>query len=110
MKRILKDSAQLLSANVVAQAIGILVYPILTRLYAPSDFGLLNLFISIAGVMALFATAEYQYAVVLPKDNKKATALTVLALTILVAVTIILTLSIPLAKPLAALFNTPDLT
>ena len=48
IKRILqsdlaKNSAKLLSANVIAQAIGLLVYPILTRLYLPADFGLFNL-------------------------------------------------------------------
>ena len=45
-----RNFAKLLSANVVAQAIGLLVYPVLTRLYAPDDFGLLNLFLSIGGI------------------------------------------------------------
>ncbi len=64
-----RNSAKLLSANVVAQAIGLLVYPILTRLYSPEDFGLLNLFLSIGGVLALLSTAEYQYAIVVPKTE-----------------------------------------
>lgn len=58
MKDIWKNSAQLLSANVVAQAIGLLVYPILTRLYSPDDFGLFNLFLSIGGILVLCSTAE----------------------------------------------------
>ncbi|MGN1239473.1 MAG: oligosaccharide flippase family protein, partial [Paludibacteraceae bacterium] len=63
---LVRNSAKLLSANVIAQAIGLLVYPILTRLYSPEDFGLLNLFLSIGGVLVLLSTAEYQYAIVLP--------------------------------------------
>ena len=110
MSGIVRDSAKLLTANVIAQAIGLMVYPILTRLYSPDDFGLLNLFSSIAGVAVLFATAEFQYAIVLPKENKKATSLTALSLTILLAVTAILVLTIPFAKPISAVFKAPDLT
>lgn len=110
MSGIFRDSAKLLTANVVAQAIGLLVYPVLTRLYSPDDFGLLNLFSSIAGVAVLFATAEFQYAIVLPKENKKAVSLTVLSLTILLAVTAFLALTVPFAKSIAAVFKAPDLT
>lgn len=110
MNRIVKDSAKLLSANIVAQAIGLLVYPILTRLYSPDDFGLLNLFTSIAGIAVLFATAEFQYAIVLPKENKKASALTALSLTILLAVTVIIALTVPFSKLIAAAFKAPDFT
>ena len=110
MNRIVKDSAKLLSANIVAQAIGLLVYPVLTRLYSPDDFGLLNLFTSIAGIAVLFATAEFQYAIVLPKENKKASALTALSLIILLAVTVIIALTVPFSKLIAAAFKAPDFT
>ena len=67
-----RNFTKLLSANVVAQVIGLVVYPILTRMYAPEDFGLLNLFLSIGGVLAILSTAEYYYAIVLPKEEKDA--------------------------------------
>ena len=67
-----RNFTKLLSANVVAQVIGLLVYPILTRIYAPEDFGLLNLFLSIGGVLTILSTAEYYYAIVLPKNQKDA--------------------------------------
>ena len=63
-----RNSAKLLSSNAIAQIIGLLIYPILSRLYSPDDFGLVNLFLSIGGVITLFATAEYQYAIMLPKS------------------------------------------
>ena len=59
-----RNVAKLLSANVVAQVIGLLVYPILTRMYTPEDFGLMNLFVSIGSVLVILATAEYYYAIV----------------------------------------------
>ena len=64
-----KNSAILLMANVISQLLGIVFYPILTRIYSPDDFGLLNLFGSIAGILTLCSTAEYQYSIMLPKSR-----------------------------------------
>jgi len=104
-----RNAGKLLSANVIAQAIGILVYPVLTRMYAPEDFALLNLFTSIVGVLVLIATAEYQYAIVLPKSDRQASAITHVCLVLLFALFVLLCLTIPLAEPVAALFKAPEL-
>ncbi|MBP5658540.1 MAG: lipopolysaccharide biosynthesis protein [Paludibacteraceae bacterium] len=104
-----RNAGKLLSANVIAQAIGILVYPVLTRMYAPEDFALLSLFTSIAGVLTLIATAEYQYAIVLPKAEEHARALTHICLLLLAAMTLLACLSLPFAQPIAALFKAPEL-
>lgn len=109
MRAILKNSAQLLSANVVAQAIGLAVYPILTRLYSPADFGVLNLFLSIGGILTMVAVAEYYYAIVLPKDDTSANAVVQTCLLLLGAMVLVLALTIPFSKPIADLFNTPTL-
>ena len=106
---LVRNSAKLLTANVVAQAIGLLVYPILTRLYSPEDFGLLNLFLSIGGVLVLLATAEYQYAIVLPKKDEDARGLVHICGFLLLITTGIVLLSVPFSKPIAHLFNTPEL-
>lgn len=109
MNKIVKDSAKLLSANVVAQVIGLLVYPVLTRLYSPDDFGLLNLFLSIGGVLILFATSEYHYAIVLPQKDSDGRAVFHVGLIILSIVTLITLLSVPFASHIAALFKAPSL-
>ena len=106
---LVRNSAKLLSANVIAQAIGLLVYPILTRLYSPEDFGLLNLFLSIGGVLVLLSTAEYQYAIVLPKKDEDARGLVHICGFLLLITTGIVLLSVPFSKPIAHLFNTPEL-
>ena len=69
---VVRNTTKLLSANVLAQVVGLLIYPLLTRLYSQDDFGLLSLFVSMGGVLALVSTAEYQYSIVLPKDEKTA--------------------------------------
>ena len=106
---LVRNSARLLSANVVAQAIGLLVFPILSRIYAPENFGLLNLFFSIGGILVLLSTAEYQNAIVLPREEERARSLVHVCAILLLVLTSLLICSIPFAQPIASLFNTPDL-
>ena len=105
----LRNIAKLFSANVIAGVVGLAFYPILTRLYAPDDFGLLTLFTSIVGVLTILATADFQYAILLPKDDRQAGAIAHVALintVIVVGVTLILWF---IANPIANLFNAPQL-
>ncbi|MBQ0153555.1 MAG: oligosaccharide flippase family protein [Bacteroidales bacterium] len=109
MNALFKNSAHLLSANVVAQAIGLIVYPILTRIYSPEDFGLLNLFLSIGGILSVVATIEYQGAIVLPSDDKKSIALFHLGIVTTVVLTVLLLASNLFDNLIGTLFHTPAL-
>lgn len=52
----------------IAQVIPVLLSPILTRLYTPNDFGILDVFTSIASILASIASLKYEQAIVLPKS------------------------------------------
>ncbi|MBQ9752380.1 MAG: oligosaccharide flippase family protein, partial [Paludibacteraceae bacterium] len=104
-----RNFTKLLSANVVAQVIGLVVYPILTRMYAPEDFGLLNLFLSIGNVLVVLAIADYYYAIVLPKEEKDAVALTHISLLFLLITTILVALSVLFSTPISMIFKSPNL-
>lgn len=104
-----RNFAKLLSANVVAQVIGLIVYPILTRIYAPEDFGLLNLFLSISGVLVILSTAEYYNAIVLPKDDKEAKKIVLLSICLLLLMAAITGVTVCFSNAIANWFNTPDL-
>ena len=104
-----RNFTKLLSANVVAQVIGLVVYPILTRMYAPEDFGLLNLFLSIGGVLAILSTAEYYYAIVLPKEEKDAEQVLGVGVLWLLATTVLVGLSVAFSRPISLLFKSPNL-
>ena len=106
---IIKNTSKLLSANVLAQVIGIAVYPILTRLYLPDDFGTLNLFLTIGGIAVLFATAEYQNAILLPKSEKNAAACLHVGFFTTIAVCLLFLLLIPCAPAISGLFHAPEL-
>ena len=104
-----RNVGKLLSASIVAQAVGILVYPILSRLYSPEDFGLLNLFLSIGGVLLILSTAQYQYAVSVTAKEKDAKGAFHAGLLCLIA-TGALWCMLPLfAAPVAQLFKAPAL-
>ena len=104
-----RNIGKLISANIVAQALGLLVYPVLTRIYSPEQFGLLNLFISIGGVLVLVSTQEWYNAIVLPREEKHAQALVHLCLMAVGITTALLVLSIPFSGKIAQLFNAPAL-
>lgn len=104
-----RNFAKLLSANVVAQVIGLIVYPILTRIYSPEDFGLLNLFLSIGNVLVVLSLADYYYAIVLPKQEKDAVALTHISSILLLITVVLVALSVFFSRPISQLFKSPSL-
>lgn len=105
-----RDVGKLLSANVIAQALGLLIYPFLTRLYSPDDFGLLNLFMSIGGILALLSTSEYQNAILLPSQETEAAKVARTALSLLSGWVVLITLTIPFSDSIAHFFNAPELS
>lgn len=69
------DVGWLVSGNTFAQLIGILIMPIITRLYSPSDLAIQNVFIQILGFTVVIITWRYEYFIQLPKDNHQAISL-----------------------------------
>lgn len=78
----LSNILTLMSGTAVAQALPILLSPLLTRLYEPKDFGLFALYSSIAAVMAVVATGRYELAIMLPEKDEDAAAVGVLSLSV----------------------------
>ncbi len=72
-----------MSGTALAQALPILISPIISRLYNPDDFGALALYMSIAAILSVIATARYELAVMLPE--KKSDAINILALSFLIS-------------------------
>ena len=71
----------LAGGTAMAQVIAIAASPILTRIYKPSDFGVLQVFISLMGLALVASTGRYEIAVLLPKDEES--SLHVLAVAVL---------------------------
>ncbi|WP_347241444.1 oligosaccharide flippase family protein [Thermus sp.] len=60
----------------LAQAAGVLLSPLLTRLYTPEAMGLWGLFVSFLGVSSVLATLRYEVAIVAASNEEDALALT----------------------------------
>jgi O-antigen/teichoic acid export membrane protein len=68
----------------VAQAVTILTTPVITRIYTPSDYGVLAVFTAILGVMQPISTLTYATAIPLAEDDRLAHNVLKLCLTIAV--------------------------
>lgn len=103
---------KLVSGSIIAQSLGILVSPILTRLFAPEAFGIAALFTSITGIVAVISCLRYEYAIVLPATDEEAANLLCVCLISVLLVTslsfliisftsnmIIIKLNVPQFKP-----------
>lgn len=72
-----------MGGTTVAQAIALVVSPILTRLYTPTEFGVYAEFAAIVSILAVAATGRYELAVMLPDADED--AINVVASAILVS-------------------------
>ena len=76
--------------NLFAQMIGIILSPIITRLYFPSDFGVLAVFNSILSVILVTAALRYELAIPIQKEEKDAANLLSICILLLIANSIVL--------------------
>ena len=95
-----KNVLTLFSGSFIAQIIPFLVTPILTRLYPADAFGIYVLYSSNVAVPQIFATLQYELAIVLPKRNNEAINMLALSLALSVLVSLILLILIALFYPL----------
>jgi O-antigen/teichoic acid export membrane protein len=72
-----------------AQLVTIAGAPILTRLYAPEDFGVLAVFAGLLSILAVVSSLRYELAIPLPQEDGEAA--NVLALTLVLAAVFSLT-------------------
>lgn len=68
----IRNVVTLMTGTTFAQALLILVAPILTRLYSPEDFGVYALYTSVAGIITVVACLSYDFAIVLPEQDEDA--------------------------------------
>src|SRR3546814_106868 len=81
--KIARSVTVLASGAAGAQAVSMLSAPITTRLYGPEAYGLCGVFVSYLGVIASLAAMMYPMALTLPKKDRE--ALTIIRLSLAVA-------------------------
>jgi O-antigen/teichoic acid export membrane protein len=72
---LIRDTLSLAGGTALAQAIGLLVAPALTRIFDPSDFGVFSVYNSVVSILVPIASARYCMAIMLPGEEEDALAL-----------------------------------
>jgi lipopolysaccharide exporter len=87
-----KNVAKLGSATIINQILAFIAVPIISRIYAPEDFGQYGVFIAIAGFFIPLLGGKYEAAIVIAKNEKEANSLYLLSIffTVLVSIIVIL--------------------
>lgn len=87
-----------------AQLLMIGATPIITRLYQPSDYGILATFTAILGLVNVISCLRYELAIPLPKKSEDAYNLVALSIIIVIILSIaIALLALPFTKTVAAI-------
>lgn len=88
--KFLRNVILVASGTAGAQAITMLLTPLITRLYGPEVFGLLGSFTAVLAIATPIAALSYPIAIVLPKADDEAKAIAKLAFRIALAIALIL--------------------
>lgn len=75
------NTVVLIMGTVAAQAIPLLIHPLLRRIYSPEDFGAFAIYFNIISILIIVASLRYEAAIVLPKNDIE--SINVLALSII---------------------------
>lgn len=67
-----KNTFVLVIGTIIAQAIPLLIHPILRRIYTPEDFGAMAVFLSIFSMITIVSALRYEATIVLPKNDNEA--------------------------------------
>lgn len=108
--KFLRSVAILTGGTLAGQVIIILALPFLTRLYAPTDFGMLAVYASLIGVLSVAACLRFDIAVMIPDKNADAINLLALALVFATLVFVVLMIgTIFWAGPITTLIKQPEI-
>ncbi|WP_455600142.1 lipopolysaccharide biosynthesis protein [Cloacibacillus sp.] len=89
---IIKNVSSIVGATLVAQIIGVVIFPLLSRIYSPAEFGVLSVYTSVVSILTMFTGLRYYLAVPLPKHKRYALALFYVTLVAHVAFAVLLLL------------------
>jgi O-antigen/teichoic acid export membrane protein len=84
-----KNILTLFSGTAIAQALPILLSPVLSRIYTPLDFAILAIITPIITIGATISTLRFDIAVVVPKENSEAKTLLSTALITNILITVL---------------------
>jgi len=111
MSKFISSILKLLTATILGQILGILVMPLLSRLYTPADFGLFQLFISLVALIATISCLSYSSAINLPQKHEDAANIVTLCFFLIIITAVITTIFfVVFSENVDRLLNSPGLS
>lgn len=89
-----KNVLTILTGSTISQIIPILISPILTRIYTPSDFGIFALYLSVLMIISSVATGKYEMAIILAKSDEEVASIVRLIVIVLICVSLVVAMSV----------------
>ena len=80
---------KLVTGTTFAQILVIVASPVLTRLFSPEAFGLLAIFTSITKVLGVVSCLRYQFAIMLPDEERDAVNLLALCTALVTGISLL---------------------
>jgi len=106
----MRNVAMIASGAALAQALLLLVSPLLTRLFSPEAFGLLGMFMAVAGIIGPSAALRYELAIPVARTELMAGTLLYLCLIVAAALSALSGVIVILwAEDIGALLDAPAL-
>lgn len=78
-----RSIALVAGGTVIAQVLGVIFSPIITRIYPPEQYGVLTAYSAVLGLLATSASLDYQKAIPIAEDEDKAINILVLSMFLL---------------------------
>ncbi|MCX6256295.1 MAG: oligosaccharide flippase family protein [Bacteroidia bacterium] len=85
-----KNVLTLLSGTAIAQAIPILISPVISRMYSPAEYGVYTAFFNILMIFGILANARYELAIVLPEKDEDAINLVAVGVFLSISLSLVL--------------------
>lgn len=96
LRGMIRDVGTLMRGTLVAQGLGLLLLPILSRLYTPASFGAFGFYQAAILLLTVIACMRYDQAILTAKDEREAVALFQLCLVVGLAMAALLLVPIAL--------------
>lgn len=94
MSNFISNVLKLVSGSVASQILAILLVPLVTRIYSPDDMGVFQLFVAVSGILVIFSTFSYQFAIMLPKSEEDSANIFFLSLILVTFICLLLTAAV----------------
>lgn len=106
-----KNIILIAGGTAVAQGLGIIFSPIITRIYPPEQYGILTAYSAVLALLAQTASFDYEKAIPIPKNEKKAANLLKLSLFLLLTVVLLSFVILTFfGNPILDFFNSNNLS